>query len=936
MKKIMTVSISLFILCTVIFTSNIFAKNNSEFYIAKRDVVLPASQKSEEIDFSKGTLSSKEKSNAGLKELYVTGNSCLNYSVVNSQKKTLKCIEEDNFQSLSKNEFIVNKSGKVIKAYHGIVSTVGGTNTTSYMYTSLEDAYNQSDGIQISGAAEDGFYFDTVEYKKKLFVNLDIGGFKGYMNINDLQIVPESLIKSMSYYTNDNGYLVKYIVNDPINKNGYQKLTIDYAPIWMKEGSKYYSQDSETFYQSFDDLKNSKSSSSTVYFANLPIRSTSKYNNVSAMKEYLDEHHISGHTGAWSSYYTSLGSFLTAQNIEYINSLLLFSWANHESAYGTSSFAKKCNNYFGRGAFDSDPSNACKSYGYNTANDGILAQAAWMGYSYTDINDFRYAGDHLGNKASGINVYYASDKDWGLKIANLAFNFDKNFLDGKEYEYYKIGKAVGISSDDEIEIFKTSEKKDLYYIYDGTSKQKYKLPRMKNDSGYSTSRVIITGETSGAYQIQLPTPINLTDNKTCSKYSTNNGKYPKYDGDIYTSTCEKGVASPYANYSEWSKQHGWVKKTDIKLNSETGSHNVSPNAVNNFNSSCPSFEGIEIDGSNTIQKFSGDKLLCNFFYDSEGNIVRYEEIKLKSYNGSNVPDTAKNKTFYKNGNIKQKEYIDYYSNGNENVKQLIDYDSSGERTKERFYYRNSSGILESVNSHSYSGSRETSLRNYKYYSNGNTSEYKLTKYYSNGHASYTEKQKYRYNGTIQRKELRDYTSSGSNKKTRFYNYNEDQRRISAESYSYSNGKRTSLREYDYYLNGTTEKYDESKYYSNKNIKEKETKRYRDDGSLSKSEFRDYTSTGANEKTRFYFYDESVKKTRAESYSYSHGKRTSLREYDYYSNGNVSKLVTTDYYSNKVPKEIETKEYESNGSLHKREVYTYNSSGKQTGHTIKYY
>ena len=48
-----------------------------------------------------------------------------------------------------------------------------------------------------------------------------------------------------------------------------------------------------------------------------------------------------------------------------------------------------------------------------------------MSGRYLNPNDWRYFGGFLGNKASGINVKYASDPYWGEKAANIAWTLDR-------------------------------------------------------------------------------------------------------------------------------------------------------------------------------------------------------------------------------------------------------------------------------------------------------------------------------------------------------------------------------------------------------------------------------------------------------------------------------------------------------------------------------
>ena len=81
-----------------------------------------------------------------------------------------------------------------------------------------------------------------------------------------------------------------------------------------------------------------------------------------------------------------------------------------------------------------------------------------MSWGYTDaLDDFRYFGAHVGNKASGMNVKYASDPYWGEKIAGWYYRMDKA-LGGKDYNYYQLAikldnEMIPVLSDDDKTVY---------------------------------------------------------------------------------------------------------------------------------------------------------------------------------------------------------------------------------------------------------------------------------------------------------------------------------------------------------------------------------------------------------------------------------------------------------------------------------------------------
>ncbi len=81
------------------------------------------------------------------------------------------------------------------------------------------------------------------------------------------------------------------------------------------------------------------------------------------------------------------------------------------------------NNLFGLNATDSDPGANANKYGSIAACIEDFANG-WMSRGYLYPKDYRYNGGFLGNKASGLNVKYASDPYWGEKAANIVWRLD--------------------------------------------------------------------------------------------------------------------------------------------------------------------------------------------------------------------------------------------------------------------------------------------------------------------------------------------------------------------------------------------------------------------------------------------------------------------------------------------------------------------------------
>ncbi|WP_062353930.1 SH3 domain-containing protein [Bacillus kwashiorkori] len=110
-----------------------------------------------------------------------------------------------------------------------------------------------------------------------------------------------------------------------------------------------------------------------------------------------------------------------------INALFLAAHAIHESAYGTSNLALGKYNFFGFGAYDATPFVA--AYRFDTIDGAIDYIAQKLKATYLNPQDWRYRGAYLGfttktvkgsrvdKLSEGMNFYYASDENWGKKIA---------------------------------------------------------------------------------------------------------------------------------------------------------------------------------------------------------------------------------------------------------------------------------------------------------------------------------------------------------------------------------------------------------------------------------------------------------------------------------------------------------------------------------------
>lgn len=215
-----------------------------------------------------------------------------------------------------------------------------------------------------------------------------ISGLSGYMNKSDLVAV-SSDSDFIPHYATDGNYLYHEL-------SPYASIRVAPHSSSMAIGKKYYSADGKNF-ENF-----------TVENPFL-FRDLRKPTNYTA--EELDK--VYSLMNIKGSRLAGKGAiFKEAEERYQINALYLIAHSAIESSWGRSQIAKDKNNFFGIAAYDTTPYDSAKSF--DDVDKGILGAAKWIRENYID-----YGRTYLGNKASGMNVLYASDPYWGEKIASI-------------------------------------------------------------------------------------------------------------------------------------------------------------------------------------------------------------------------------------------------------------------------------------------------------------------------------------------------------------------------------------------------------------------------------------------------------------------------------------------------------------------------------------
>ena len=215
-----------------------------------------------------------------------------------------------------------------------------------------------------------------------------ISGLSGYMNKSDLVAV-SSDSDFIPHYATDGNYLYHEL-------SPYASIRVAPHSSSMTIGKKYYSADG-------------------INFENFTVENPFLFRDLRKPTNYTAEEldKVYSLMNIKGSRLASKGAiFKEAEERYQINALYLIAHSAIESSWGRSQIAKDKNNFFGIAAYDTTPYDSAKSF--DDVDKGILGAAKWIRENYID-NGRTY----LGNKASGMNVLYASDPYWGEKIASI-------------------------------------------------------------------------------------------------------------------------------------------------------------------------------------------------------------------------------------------------------------------------------------------------------------------------------------------------------------------------------------------------------------------------------------------------------------------------------------------------------------------------------------
>lgn len=365
-----------------------------------------------------------------------------------------------------------------------------------YSYLNFKNASNpgSDDGYTTGNYGKDGAYIGEFNGKYRV----QQAGVLMDFDKRDINLVEYSKA-NISYYYINNDFIYHKIY---YKTNSVSSHRVGLAPSYMKEGVKYYSYDGHYFYTSYPTLvqdvqKQSHQKSINPsnphynYYQFLSHRSKTvltaeDYNQVAKTKAQ----------GANSKMLNLGQAFIDTQNNYGVNSLLMFGLAGNESNWGRSKIAIDKNNLFGHGAVDSNP--YWGANGYDSPELSIRYHADNFIKGYLDAEDWKYNGPHLGDKASGMSVRYASDPYWGEKAASIAY-YDENMM--KDYGKVKLGVIHGQLKNYKLYQSPLTSSPIVHILGSGKSPKTYEHPIIILDD-------VKDSKNKAWYKIQFDTPLN--------------------------------------------------------------------------------------------------------------------------------------------------------------------------------------------------------------------------------------------------------------------------------------------------------------------------------------------------------------------------------------------------------------------------------------------
>ena len=282
-----------------------------------------------------------------------------------------------------------------------LVEKVTNENAAYYQVVPVTANIYNADGEKLSYISQGSVVWldkDRKSDDKRLAIT--ISGLSGYMKTEDLQALDASK-DFIPYYESDGHRFYHYVAQNA-------SIPVSSHLSDMEVGKKYYSADG----LHFDGFK----LENPFLFKDLTEATNYSAEDLDKVFSLLNiDNSLLENKGA---------TFKEAEKHYHINALYLLAHSALESDWGRSKIAKDKNNFFGITAYDTTPYLSAKTF--DDVDKGILGASKWIKENYIDRGR-----TFLGNKASGMNVQYASDPYWGEKIASVMVKINEK-LGGKD------------------------------------------------------------------------------------------------------------------------------------------------------------------------------------------------------------------------------------------------------------------------------------------------------------------------------------------------------------------------------------------------------------------------------------------------------------------------------------------------------------------------
>ncbi|WP_318618237.1 S-layer homology domain-containing protein [Sporosarcina sp. YIM B06819] len=273
-------------------------------------------------------------------------------------------------------------------------------------------------------------------------VIVEVAGATLYARTSEVDLIPTELVTGYDFYeVGQDGLLYHNTYNQIEKVRGV--YSIGQAPSAMQAGKKYTSFDGVHFVE----MGTKNSVTYYPYFQFQSVRQPTSYSAaeldsyINNMLKDRENTGIARYQGATTlSKLIGLGDYLKSiEETHRVNAMFILATAIHESDYGMSGNAQTKNNIFGIQVFDSTPESGATYLHPMNSIDAFITR-------YINLNYANPLGAHAngavpGNKAVGFTMKYASDPNWGAKVAGHMWRID-SFLGQRDYKQANLGRII--------------------------------------------------------------------------------------------------------------------------------------------------------------------------------------------------------------------------------------------------------------------------------------------------------------------------------------------------------------------------------------------------------------------------------------------------------------------------------------------------------------